>query len=155
MGRVGSSLRHPGTGDALIPAFATWRAPSLDSCTRDVYGADLNFTPAQVMAMAQGVAEAARHLHERGILHGDLYAHNLLYSLQPAMPHSSQEAPDRVLLGDFGAASRYDRADEVLAGRLSAWKCGPLAACWLSCWRAVNGGDADLTPSSTGQRVRL
>lgn len=63
--------------------------------------------------MVQGVAAAARHLHERGILHGDLYAHNPLYSLQPAMPHSSQEAP-AALLGDFGAASCYDRQPMTL-----------------------------------------
>ena len=63
--------------------------------------------------MAQGVASAALHLHERGILHGDLYAHNLLHSLL----HSVQEQ-GRVLLGDFGAASCYDNADRERAARL-------------------------------------
>ncbi|MGE6108179.1 leucine-rich repeat-containing protein kinase family protein [Aeromonas sobria] len=112
MGRVSD---HPSGIPALVmplidPAFATLAGPpSLKSCTRDIYPADLAFTPAQVMAMVQGVASAARHLHERGILHGDLYAHNLLHSVQE---------PGRVLLGDFGAASCYDRADEVLAKRL-------------------------------------
>ncbi|WP_410487285.1 protein kinase [Aeromonas caviae] len=131
----------------IDPAFATLAGPpSLDSCTRDVYGADLNFTPAQVMAMVQGVAAAARHLHERGILHGDLYAHNLLYSLQPAMPHSPQEAPGRVLLGDFGAASCYDRADEVLAGRLERLEVRAFGCLLAELLARCDGRDADLDP---------
>ena len=149
MGRVSD---HPSGIPALVmplidPAFATLAGPpSLDSCTRDVYGEDLNFTPAQVMAMVQGVAAAARHLHERGILHGDLYAHNLLYSLQPAMPHSSQEAPGRVLLGDFGAASCYERADEVLAGRLERLEVRAFGCLLAELLARCNGGDADLDP---------
>jgi serine/threonine protein kinase len=42
------------------------------------------------------MASAACHLHEQGIMHGDLYAHNILYGGQ-----------GRALLGDFGAASFY------------------------------------------------
>ncbi|MEV3819867.1 leucine-rich repeat-containing protein kinase family protein [Aeromonas dhakensis] len=83
--------------------------PSLDSCTRDIYQADARFTPAALLAMVQGVASAALHLHGRGILHGDLYAHNML--------HSSQ-GEGRLLLGDFGAASCYERTDGELAGLL-------------------------------------
>lgn len=115
-GRVGD---HPSGMPALVmtlidPRFVNLAGPpSLDSCTRDVYPADLTFTPNALMAMVQGVAAAARHLHERGILHGDLYAHNMLHSLL----HSVQEQ-GRVLLGDFGAASCYDGADRERAARL-------------------------------------
>ena len=91
------------------------------------------------------MAAAARHLHEQGILHGDLYAHNLLYSLQPAMPHSSQEAPGRVLLGDFGAASCYDRADEVLAGRLERLEVRAFGCLLAELLARCNGA----TPTST------
>lgn len=45
-----------------------------------------------------GIASVASHLHSRGLMHGDLYAHNLMIdrsSLQPA------------LLCDFGAATFY------------------------------------------------
>lgn len=111
-GRVGD---HPSGIPALVmtlidPRFVNLAGPpSLDSCTRDVYPADLTFTPNALMAMVQGVAAAALHLHGRGILHGDLYAHNLL--------HSAQEQ-GRVLLGDFGAASCYDGADRERAARL-------------------------------------
>ncbi len=68
--------------------------PSLESCTRDIYPADTRFSPGDVLAIAQGVASAAAHLHERGIMHGDLYAHNILWNGQ-----------GDCLLGDFGAAS--------------------------------------------------
>ncbi|MBL0432204.1 serine/threonine-protein kinase [Aeromonas hydrophila] len=111
-GRVGD---HPSGIPALVmalidPDFINLAGPpSLDSCTRDIYQADARFTPAALLAMAQGVASAALHLHGRGILHGDLYAHNML--------HSSQ-GEGRLLLGDFGAASCYERTDGELAGLL-------------------------------------
>lgn len=70
--------------------------PSLASCTRDIYGDEVRFSVPQLLAIAHGVASAACQLHAHGILHGDLYAHNILYH------------PDgRCLLGDFGAASLF------------------------------------------------
>jgi hypothetical protein len=74
--------------------------PSLESCTRDVYGADVRFAAASALGIAHGMASAACHLHEQGIMHGDLYAHNILYGGQ-----------GRALLGDFGAASFYALGD--------------------------------------------
>ncbi|MFQ2102495.1 leucine-rich repeat-containing protein kinase family protein [Aeromonas sanarellii] len=122
VGRVGD---HPSGTPALVmalipPDYVNLAGPpSLDSCTRDVYPAGVRFTPAALLSLAQGVVSAARHLHGRGILHGDLYAHNLLHSVQGKGQGKGQEqAQSRVLLGDFGAASCYDRADEALAGRL-------------------------------------
>jgi serine/threonine protein kinase len=53
-----------------------------------------------MLQLALGVTRAAQHLHQRGILHGDLYAHNLLHNGQ-----------GKVLLGDFGAASLFDPHD--------------------------------------------
>lgn len=109
---LGKVADHPSGMPALVmelidPTFANLAGPpSLDSCTRDVYPAGLSFTPAAVLAMAQGIAAAAGHLHERGIMHGDLYGHNILHSLQ---------GKGQVLLGDFGAASCYDRTECVLA----------------------------------------
>jgi len=72
--------------------------PSFESCTRDVYPADLQFNISTALRMASGVASLARHLHDRGIMHGDLYAHNTLH-----------DGDGQVLLGDFGAASFYER----------------------------------------------
>jgi serine/threonine protein kinase len=42
------------------------------------------------------LAAAGEHLHARGILHGDFYAHNVLYRPEGGC-----------LLGDFGAATMY------------------------------------------------
>lgn len=68
--------------------------PGLESCTRDTYPADSKFTLETVIRMTHGIAAAAAHLHEQKILHGDLYAHNILWNEQ-----------GDCLLGDFGAAS--------------------------------------------------
>ncbi|RJG00685.1 leucine-rich repeat-containing protein kinase family protein [Noviherbaspirillum sedimenti] len=70
--------------------------PSLESCTRDIYAAGTSFDLASALSIAQGIASAAKHLHRRGIMHGDLYGHNIL--------HGSR---GRALLGDFGAASLF------------------------------------------------
>lgn len=68
--------------------------PSLASCTRDCYAPGRRFGVDEALRIARGVASAVAHLHQRGILHGDLYAHNLLVN-----------ADGDSLLGDFGAAS--------------------------------------------------
>lgn len=81
--------------------------PSLDSCTRDVYPADLVLTPENAIRIALGIAAAACHLHERGIAHGDLYAHNILHC-----------GEGRALLGDFGAASFHPPDDRQTAEAL-------------------------------------
>ena len=74
--------------------------PSLESCTRDIYDADMRFELASVLRLAYGMASAACHLHRQGVMHGDLYAHNILHGGQ-----------GRALLGDFGAASFYATDD--------------------------------------------
>ena len=71
--------------------------PSLETCTRDTYSADTVFSLSMVLQISRGIAAAVQHLHARGIMHGDLYAHNILID----------EAGES-LLGDFGAASFYD-----------------------------------------------
>jgi hypothetical protein len=96
---------HPDGAHGLVmsliePAFANLAGPpSFDSCTRDIYDAGKRFGPAAMLAIAHGIASAASQLHRHGIMHGDLYGHNILH------------APDgHALLGDFGAASFYDPA---------------------------------------------
>ncbi|MDB5298232.1 MAG: protein kinase [Phycisphaerales bacterium] len=103
---LGRVVGHPAGADGLVmgrigPAFGRLAGPpSLASCTRDVYAADARFPLGTVLRVASGVAAAAAHLHARGVAHGDLYAHNVL----------STPAGD-ALLGDFGAASFFDRGD--------------------------------------------
>ena len=78
--------------------------PSLDTCTRDTYPEDKTFSVATVVEIALGIANAIAHLHNQGILHGDIYAHNILVN-------DNGEA----VLGDFGAASFYDSTDTAKA----------------------------------------
>lgn len=97
---LGEVIGHPdgvhGCVMTLIgPGFDNLAGPpSLESCTRDVYPSGKRFSPETVLRLGRGIASAARHLHSRGIMHGDLYAHNIL--------HTSE---GETLLGDFGAAS--------------------------------------------------
>lgn len=97
---VGKISGHPdGVRGLVMPLIdASFKnlagPPSLESCTRDIYPADTQFSLSTALSMAHGIAAAAEHLHDMGILHGDLYAHNMLWNGQ-----------GDCLLGDFGAAS--------------------------------------------------
>ncbi|KAJ3263064.1 hypothetical protein HDU77_011335 [Chytriomyces hyalinus] len=77
------------------------KPPSLETCTRDVYPSDMSLSVKQVVRILQNIANAATVLHKRGISHGDLYAHNILYDASGTWPHRT------ALLGDFGAAFVY------------------------------------------------
>ncbi len=96
---IGPLAGHPDGAQGLVmqlisPAFSTLALPpSLQSCTRDVYAAGTQFTLQKVLLIALGVAQATAHLHACGLLHGDLYAHNL-----------QCDASGFCMLGDMGAA---------------------------------------------------
>jgi hypothetical protein len=81
--------------------------PSYATCTRDTYSIDQQFELTNIITIAQGIAAAAAHLHRRGILHGDLYAHNILV-----------DRTGHCLLSDFGAASRFDLDNQPIAQSL-------------------------------------
>jgi Protein tyrosine and serine/threonine kinase/Leucine rich repeat len=103
-------IEHPNHQQALVmpliaPEFVNLAGPpSLESCTRDVYAPSQRFTWNATLRMAKGIASAAQHLHARGILHGDLYAHNILHT-----------AEGDALLSDFGAAAFFDVNDTAIA----------------------------------------
>ena len=109
-GKVG---QHPAGAEGLVlelipPAFGNLAGPpSFDTCTRDVYPPGTTFGLSTVLRLARGIAGAAGHLHDQGILHGDLYAHNILST--PA---------GEALLGDFGAACFFDPTDLATATAL-------------------------------------
>ncbi|MCX7087107.1 MAG: leucine-rich repeat-containing protein kinase family protein [Methylococcales bacterium] len=110
LGRVND---HPSGVSGLVmelidSAFTNLaQPPSLASCTRDIYPAETRFDLPVLLQIAQGVAAAAQHLHSRGIMHGDLYGHNILQCDQ-----------GRALMGDFGAASFYVSDDRAMADGL-------------------------------------
>jgi hypothetical protein len=100
---VGQISRHPenkkGLVMALIPPtfFNLGGPPSLESCTRDVFDEEIKLKPEQALKIAATVASVAAQLHSKNIMHGDLYAHNILI-----------DQDCTTLLSDFGAASFYN-----------------------------------------------
>ncbi len=99
-GALGRVADHPDGSAALVMPLlpAHWHTlagpPSFASCSRDVYDPELRLAPASALRIARGVAAAASHLHGRGVLHGDLYAHNIIWDGQAG----------EAVLSDFGAA---------------------------------------------------
>ena len=100
VGVLGQISRHPNGVMGLVmplipPDFINLALPpTLDSCTRDIYSQETVLSRQELQSLAYGIAQSVAHLHTCGILHGDLYAHNILHN-----------ADGYGLLGDFGAAS--------------------------------------------------
>jgi len=100
VGVMGEISNHPnGKTGLVMPLISSdfinlAQPPSLDSCTRDIYTQETAFSLQELSILALSIARAAKHVHACGILHGDLYAHNILH-----------DSEGRGLLGDFGAAS--------------------------------------------------
>jgi len=101
VGALGQVVGHPDGADGLVMPLlpAGWRVlagpPSLESCSRDVYAPDLRLNLHVALRIAGGMAAAVAHLHDRGLNHGDLYAHNILWD----------GAEGASALSDFGGAS--------------------------------------------------
>jgi hypothetical protein len=142
LGRVGG---HPEGAPGLVmplvdPAFQVLAGPpSLDSCTRDVYAPQTRLAPRAMGNLALGVARAVAHLHARGILHGDLYAHNILW-----------DGGEGVLLGDFGAAALLPGGGAAGAAwqRLEVRAFGCLLEELLAC------GEGAVADADDGPRVQ-
>lgn len=102
---LGRITGHPQQAQGLVmalldPAFVNLAGPpSFASCSRDVYDDGKRLRWPAMLAIAHGVASAAARLHDRGIVHGDLYGHNILH-----------DDNGRCVLSDFGAAAFYDPA---------------------------------------------
>jgi hypothetical protein len=110
---IGKVKNHPqekeGLVMGLIPAnfHNLGLPPTFETCTRDVFKNGTMFTVQQVIKIVSTIADVCAHLHSKGIVHGDLYAHNILVD-----EHANS------LKGDFGAASMYDVNDRILADGL-------------------------------------
>ena len=100
MSGLGRLTGHPAQMQGLLMPLlpAAWRVlagpPSLASCSRDVYDPALRLSPETALQIASGIAAATAHLHQRGVMHGDLYAHNILWDGNAG----------HAVLTDFGAA---------------------------------------------------
>ncbi len=100
---IGILTNHPTQKKGLLfdlipPSFKNLAGPpSFDTCTRDVFKQDAFFTFESILIITKSVADACFHLHSKGIMHGDLYAHNTLI-----------DDNSKTIFGDFGAATIYD-----------------------------------------------
>lgn len=116
-GALGQVAGHPdGLSGLVMPRLdAGWRVlagpPSLESCSRDVYAPGLRLTPEVTLRLAAEVAKGAIRLHEQGVLHGDLYAHNVLWDGQAGC----------AVLSDFGAAAFIPTARAFQRLDVRAW----------------------------------
>ena len=94
---------HPEGKDVLmlelIPPhfFNLGLPPTLETCSRDVYPEGFSLSLLHAHKILQGIADASTHMHARGIIHGDLYAHNIMI-----------DAEANSILGDFGGASFFE-----------------------------------------------
>ena len=94
---------HPEGKDVLmlelIPShfFNLGLPPTLETCSRDVYSEGFSLSLSHTLKILQGIADASTHMHARGIMHGDLYAHNIMI-----------DAEANSILGDFGGASFFE-----------------------------------------------
>lgn len=104
---------HPQHMPALVmqlikPSFINLaEPPSLESCTRDCYAPQQGFSLQTTLAIAIAIASVAQHLHAQGLMHGDLYAHNILWN-----QHRD------CLLADFGAATFLPQHDATVSAAL-------------------------------------
>jgi hypothetical protein len=71
--------------------------PSLTSCTRDTFPKEATLALSQLIKIAFSMADTLRHLHEKNVSHGDIYAHNTMV-----------DDTANMLFGDFGAASNLN-----------------------------------------------
>ena len=135
---------HPDNANGLVMSLvdASYHnlagPPSFASCTRDVYADDLRLSLAEVLSIAAGIASVAEQLHAKGIMHGDLYAHNILLGQN-----------GHALLGDFGAAcfKPADAAQSLALEKIEIRAFGYLLEELLE---RCEGGATTRAPRATG-----
>ena len=107
---LGRIKNHPKSKDGLLMQLISkdflnlGNPPSLETCTRDVFCNETLFGIQNVLKIAKSIASVSKHLHSKGINHGDLYAHNILVNVA--------DTPD---LCDFYLGSIVTRGDLKVA----------------------------------------
>jgi len=106
--------------------------PSMETCSRDTFPATTVFSATQILNITTAIASTATHLHEQGINHGDLYAHNTLI-----------DKSTNTLIGDFGAASFYDKTSEQ-AKKIEQLECRAFGCMLDDLLMHLQAGEEDL-----------
>lgn len=102
VGGIGRLVNAPKGQQALVMPLIPGgfknlgKPPSLATVCRDIYLEGQTFAVSYVHQVIKTVAAGMRHLHNQGVMHGDLYAHNILTN-----------SSGKSYVGDFGAASLY------------------------------------------------
>jgi hypothetical protein len=102
IGGIGKVIGTPDGQQALVMPLISGefknlgKPPSLTTICRDTYPPEQIFSAPYIRRVFQTVASGMHHLHRQGVMHGDLYAHNIL---------TNDKGESYV--GDFGAASLY------------------------------------------------
>jgi serine/threonine protein kinase len=113
---VAELTEHPdGTSGLLMPIMPLELhnlagPPSFQSCTRDVYAEGFAMNASAALRLTNRMAHALAHLHRRGVMHGDFYAHNILWN----------PANGDAMLSDFGGASLLPHDQPALRHALLA-----------------------------------
>ncbi len=100
---LGKVVNHPEQKNGVVMKLISssyknlGSTPSFITCTRDEFPQKQKFSILQAVTILLKLASVCSHLHSKGIMHGDFYAHNILID-----PNND------VLLGDFGAATYYN-----------------------------------------------
>jgi len=122
LGRVGAGLGAGCPEGLVLPLIPLDRfallglPPTFQSVTRDAFPPHRTFSLRLLLTILLQVASACVHLHAvSGLMHGDLYAHNLLCTTD-----------GRTLLTDFGAASFTRSSSEDHEGPFSLRERGLL-----------------------------
>ena len=101
----GRIVNHPEGKEGVIMDFIPTEfstlglPPSFVTCTRDVFENGQKLSLKQVFEIALSIAKGAAFLHQQGVMHGDLYAHNTLFHKESGFSY----------LGDFGASTHYEK----------------------------------------------
>ena len=132
VGTLGRLAGHPSGTEGLVMTLLPddWRPlaapPSLRSCSRDVYDPALRLRPDAVLRIARGVGAATAHLHRRGLLHGDLYAHNVLWDGTRGDARLSDLGAASILPAPMSPASTPTRTTAAALRRLDVLAWGVL-----------------------------
>ncbi|GFH12599.1 protein kinase domain-containing protein, partial [Haematococcus lacustris] len=91
----------------LVPGQPLAAKPTSQHLLRCKWRPDTQFSLQQAVAIGTALSSALAYLHARCICHGDVYAHNVLWS--PAT--AGCPGLDRITLCDFGASFSYKEGE--------------------------------------------
>lgn len=81
--------------------------PTFETCTRDTFPSNFSLSISQITHMVRQMTDVVEHMQQRGVAHGDIYAHNTLF-----------DDAANILVGDFGAASIYDDQPKAIQQKI-------------------------------------